>query len=90
MVSPMTTKSERLNKVYDIIINVAAIVFVWFALLMAVCGGTGCATSAPLERLHPTEDQMGQGAQQCRALCSSYSRDFREYRSDGKCVCETK
>lgn len=50
-----------------------------------------CAAVNPVvvsnERVRPTPDQMAEGRVQCRALCGSYGREFREYMTDGNCVC---
>ena len=34
-----------------------------------------------------TDEQHQSGVVRCRALCSSYGRDFAEYRADCRCMC---
>jgi hypothetical protein len=36
----------------------------------------------------PLPEEMPAGRVQCRALCSSYARDFDAYTYEGACVCK--
>lgn len=42
----------------------------------------------PSSELRPTPEQMPIGREVCNAMCSSYGRNFGDYRYDGKCVCK--
>ena len=64
------------------LIDSAMVAFTCITLLV----NASCATTG--EALRPTPEQMPEGRQICRALCSSYGRDYKEYRTDGKCVCQ--
>lgn len=61
--------------------------WLWLVILMvaAMCQ-SGCATTHTPILL--TQEQIKQGTPECIALCASHSRNFLEYRPDGKCVCK--
>lgn len=59
-----------------------------FLLLLA------CATTPYRETeecpSHMTQSEHASGAVRCRAECSSWGRDFEDYRLDCACVCKPK
>lgn len=59
--------------------------------LLAVVALMSCATVPTHEEEScpsPMSDsQAARGAMECRALCSSYARDFAAFASDCKCYC---
>lgn len=58
-------------------------------VVMLLALNSSCVT-VDNELKKPLPEEMPQGRQVCKALCSSYGRDFQEYRPDGKCVCLPK
>lgn len=56
--------------------------------------GAACATVSPYAYdeaaecpAHMTSEGHESGVVRCRAMCSSYARDFADYTSDCKCWC---
>lgn len=63
--------------------------------LIAVLAFLSCATVAPSTYeeadacpVPMTEEQRASGAVRCRAMCSSYARDFAAFEDDCKCRCQ--
>lgn len=66
----------------------------WLMALLALSLLSGCATTsyAELDQCPAVmdEEQKASGVVRCRAMCSSYNRDFDSFGDDCHCNCASK
>jgi hypothetical protein len=85
---------DRIESFFRHIFNEPPSRFDWFCLILLLSLLGGCTTSSYSEMdqcpAYMDEEQKASGAVRCRAMCSSYGRDFDSFGDDCHCNCVGK